>query len=147
MAQGNHPFPSRTRKLSPAAPMVLPLDGGRVGRCQAFFCQKLMRDAFVARLTWGGRNRNGLHFLREQPNNRGRYHAFPNLRAKPRTHGDPLQRPSASTVFRGMRGRNPRSTRPARGRGGEAPPEKRMHSLGRGTPNSFAPTQIWHKGA
>jgi hypothetical protein len=37
MAQGNHPFPSRTRKLSPAAPMVLPLDGGRVGRCQAFF--------------------------------------------------------------------------------------------------------------
>ena len=38
MAQGFHPFPSRTRKLSPAAPMVLPLDGGRVGRCQAFFC-------------------------------------------------------------------------------------------------------------
>jgi transposase len=36
MAQGSHPFPSRTRKLSPAAPMVLPLDGGRVGRCQAF---------------------------------------------------------------------------------------------------------------
>ena len=36
IAQGNHPFPSRTRKLSPAAPMVLPLDGGRVGRCQAF---------------------------------------------------------------------------------------------------------------
>ena len=37
MAQGFHPFPSRTRKLSPAAPMVLPHDGGRVGRCQAFF--------------------------------------------------------------------------------------------------------------
>ena len=30
------PFPSRTRKLSPSAPMVLPL-GGRVGRCQTFF--------------------------------------------------------------------------------------------------------------
>ena len=42
MAQGNHPFPSRTRKLSPAAPMVLPLDGGRVGRCQAFFCPKFL---------------------------------------------------------------------------------------------------------
>jgi hypothetical protein len=38
--QGFHPFPSRTRKLSPAAPMVLPLESGRVGRCQAFFCPK-----------------------------------------------------------------------------------------------------------
>jgi hypothetical protein len=34
VAQGSHPFPSRTRKLSPAAPMVLPARvGGRVGRC------------------------------------------------------------------------------------------------------------------
>src|SRR5690242_7928681 len=34
-AQGPHPFPFRTRQLSPAAPMVLPLrDGGRVGRRQ-----------------------------------------------------------------------------------------------------------------
>src|SRR5580700_9890241 len=33
VAQGSHPFPSRTRKLSPAAPMVLPARvGGRVGR-------------------------------------------------------------------------------------------------------------------
>ncbi len=43
MAQGNHPFPSRTRKLSPAAPMVLPLDGGRVGRCQAFLFARPQR--------------------------------------------------------------------------------------------------------
>src|SRR6056297_1824603 len=35
-AEGNHPFPCRTRKLSPPAPMVLPF-GGRVGRCQAIF--------------------------------------------------------------------------------------------------------------
>ena len=36
VAEGFHPFPSRTRKLSPHAPMVLPT-GGRVGRRQAFF--------------------------------------------------------------------------------------------------------------
>ena len=36
VAEGSHPFPSRTRKLSPHAPMVLPF-GGRVGRRQAFF--------------------------------------------------------------------------------------------------------------
>ena len=35
-----HPFPFRTRKLSPFAPMVLPY-GGRVGRCQAFLCPDL----------------------------------------------------------------------------------------------------------
>jgi hypothetical protein len=33
MAEGRHPVPSRTRKLSPLAPMVLPgRPGGRVGR-------------------------------------------------------------------------------------------------------------------
>ena len=37
LAKGSHPFPYRTRKLSPSAPMVLPF-GGRVGRRQAFFC-------------------------------------------------------------------------------------------------------------
>ena len=36
MAKGNHAFPSRTRPLSPSAPMVLgPQGPGRVGRCQA----------------------------------------------------------------------------------------------------------------
>ena len=36
MAEGTHPFPSRTRRLSPPAPMVLgPQGPGRVGRCQA----------------------------------------------------------------------------------------------------------------
>ena len=35
-AKGSHPFPFRTRKLSPSAPMVLP-HGGRVGRRQTFF--------------------------------------------------------------------------------------------------------------
>src|SRR5262245_36493831 len=35
IAAGSHPFPSRTRKLRPPAPMVLPLiSGGRVGRRQ-----------------------------------------------------------------------------------------------------------------
>ncbi len=36
IAKGSHPFPFRTRKLSPSAPMVLPY-GGRVGRRQTFF--------------------------------------------------------------------------------------------------------------
>src|SRR5690606_16780304 len=36
IAEGTHPFPFRTRKLSPPAPMVLGAGApGRVGRCQA----------------------------------------------------------------------------------------------------------------
>ena len=36
MAEGTHPFPYRTRPLSPPAPMVLaPQGAGRVGRRQA----------------------------------------------------------------------------------------------------------------
>jgi hypothetical protein len=36
MAKGNHAYPSRTRPLSPSAPMVLRPQGlGRVGRRQA----------------------------------------------------------------------------------------------------------------
>ena len=35
-AEGKYPFPFRTRKSSPPAPMVLP-SGGRVGRRQTFF--------------------------------------------------------------------------------------------------------------
>ena len=35
MPEVKHPFPCRTRKLSPPGPMVLPgQPGGRVGRCQ-----------------------------------------------------------------------------------------------------------------
>jgi hypothetical protein len=38
MAEGNHAYPSRTRPLSPPAPMVLgPQGPGRVGRRQAGF--------------------------------------------------------------------------------------------------------------
>ena len=38
IARGIHPIPFRTRKLSPSAPMVLPLCvGGRVGRCRNKF--------------------------------------------------------------------------------------------------------------
>src|SRR6185312_16132087 len=37
MAEGSHPFPFRTRPLSPPAPMVLSgRPGGRVGRCRDF---------------------------------------------------------------------------------------------------------------
>ncbi len=37
-AEGKRPFPFRTRKLSPPAPMVLPWQrGGRVGHCQRAF--------------------------------------------------------------------------------------------------------------
>lgn len=46
---GNHPFPSRTRKLSAAAPMVLLFEGGRVGHCQAFYCRlKLLVVGFTS---------------------------------------------------------------------------------------------------
>ena len=34
-SEGVHLFPFRTEKLSPSAPMVLPL-GGRVGHCQLY---------------------------------------------------------------------------------------------------------------
>src|SRR5690606_37090986 len=49
MAEGNHTFPSRTRPLSPPAPMVLgPQGPGRVGRRQAvlkkYLLQKLSDD-------------------------------------------------------------------------------------------------------
>src|SRR6266516_117476 len=38
MAEGEHPVPSRTRQLSPPAPMVLPgRPGGRVGRRRDIF--------------------------------------------------------------------------------------------------------------
>jgi hypothetical protein len=38
LAEGSHPVPSRTRKLSPPAPMVLPGKlGGRVGRRRSIF--------------------------------------------------------------------------------------------------------------
>ena|GEM_PF-2438674 len=38
LPEGKHPFPFRTRKLSPLRPMVLSSQGdGRVGRCRAFY--------------------------------------------------------------------------------------------------------------
>src|SRR5947208_8728619 len=41
IAEGVHPVPSRTRKLSPPAPMVLPWRrGGRVGRRRDLFAQE-----------------------------------------------------------------------------------------------------------
>jgi hypothetical protein len=41
MSEGSHPFPSRTRKLSPPEPMVLRgKPRGRVGRCRIFFCRR-----------------------------------------------------------------------------------------------------------
>jgi hypothetical protein len=57
MAEGRHPVPSRTRKLSPLAPMVLPgRPGGRVGR---------RRDSFEAPPDPGRRFRvPGHSFLR-----------------------------------------------------------------------------------
>src|SRR5512134_1831612 len=42
MAEGPHPFPFRTRPLSPPAPMVLSgRPGGRVGRCRDFSSSSL----------------------------------------------------------------------------------------------------------
>ena len=48
MAQGNHPIPSRTRKLSPAARMVLPgPPGGRVRRRQPSLLQRPSRSTTI----------------------------------------------------------------------------------------------------
>jgi hypothetical protein len=45
MPEGPHPFPSRTRKLSPPGPMILPPQGcGTVGRCR-----DLYRSPLIAR--------------------------------------------------------------------------------------------------
>src|SRR5207253_10300244 len=53
MAEGRHPFPFRTRKLSPPAPMVLSgQPGGRVGRCRASLFVRAPGE--VPRSFWGG---------------------------------------------------------------------------------------------
>src|SRR5436190_12358289 len=69
MAEGRHPFPFRTRKLSPPAPMVLSgQPGGRVGRCRASL--SLAAPSRVAGLKYlDGRLRLGERFgteLRQQ---------------------------------------------------------------------------------
>ena len=57
IAKGPHPFPFRTRKLSPSAPMVLHGQlGGRVGRRREFF-QKPLIDKEVG---------EGLFFIQGQ---------------------------------------------------------------------------------
>ena len=65
MAEGPHPFPSRTRPLSPPAPMVLPgRPGGRVGRCRSFSFLSLrpaVRDARFLPL------RGGVPAIRSRP--------------------------------------------------------------------------------
>src|SRR5687767_8000313 len=46
MSKGSHPFPSRTRKLSPSEPMVLRgKPRGRVGRCRIFFESPVARKS------------------------------------------------------------------------------------------------------
>src|SRR5690606_37331019 len=46
MARGNHPFPSRTRQLSPSAPMVLAGRlAGRVGHCNESISQSPLEKA------------------------------------------------------------------------------------------------------
>ena len=50
IAWGSHPFPFRTRSLSPIAPMIL-LHGGKVGRCRDYAGDKgnLISRFFFAR--------------------------------------------------------------------------------------------------
>jgi hypothetical protein len=67
MAQGNHPIPSRTRKLSPAARMVLPgPPGGRVRRRRPSLPQRPPRSTTIGAgvaflcLSWG---RVGVRYL------------------------------------------------------------------------------------
>jgi hypothetical protein len=45
VAKGSHPFPSRTRKLSPSAPMVLHAQVcGRVGRCPIKLARERVKE-------------------------------------------------------------------------------------------------------
>ena len=46
IAEGSHPFPYRTRKLSPPAPMVLHCACGRVGRCRNSHSRLQVANAF-----------------------------------------------------------------------------------------------------
>src|ERR687892_316425 len=62
IAEGKHPVPFRTRKLSPPAPMVLPWRrGGRVGRCRNIFSTRPRRGlvAFWATLSFVGTRPGG----------------------------------------------------------------------------------------
>src|SRR5216683_4756486 len=60
ISEGSHPFPSRTRKLSPPEPMVLRgKPCGRVGRCRIFlFTVKPVEPKKFHRLLFVRRNRN-----------------------------------------------------------------------------------------
>lgn len=52
-AEGKRPFPFRTRKLSPPAPMVLPWRrGGRVGHRQRAFLPFFVTSSHEGKVLW-----------------------------------------------------------------------------------------------
>ena len=60
MTQGGHPFPSRTRKLSPVVPKILGWRRpGKIGRCQHRIMSSISMLTFCRRKgpTWGAKNR------------------------------------------------------------------------------------------
>ena len=62
IAEGPHPFPFRTRKLSPPAPMVLRgRPRGRVGRRRDFFMVFIGID-----LAWSERNKSGIALIEKR---------------------------------------------------------------------------------
>jgi hypothetical protein len=115
MAEGKHPVPFRTRKLSPPAPMVLPRRrGGRVGRC---------RD-----------------ILRREGPLRGPFFAF-QVRFQPCQPSVPEESRSVPPAAPGSAGRRDRQRRPAghRVRPGGAPAPPRAPSVGSGEELGPAP--------
>ena len=60
MPEGPHPFPSRTRKLSPPGPMILqPRGCGKVGRCRVLLKPTGVNPwAFLLAFVWKERHRD-----------------------------------------------------------------------------------------
>ena len=71
IVEGLHPFPSRTRKLSPPTPMVLRgKPRGRVGRCQGIFIVQPFEKKYPLRMNPQGvflySGRKGLRFIKRE---------------------------------------------------------------------------------
>src|SRR5207248_7052401 len=104
IAVGSHPFPFRTRKLSPPAPMVLGgRPPGRVGRRRIFSREEALSRASSrvygygrrmppARRKWGGVARRGAGKVdpdKPQPRGRGGQKPPPDQRREPKELGPP----------------------------------------------------------
>ena len=74
MTQGVHPFPSRTRKLSPVVPKILGWRRpGKIGRCQHSIVSILLFIVMVIMMSVGLWNMNDWYNILDYENSRYRY--------------------------------------------------------------------------